>query len=97
MAVEGVDMVMIGSNDLLADMGLTGQYDHPRLHDAYQRTIAAAKKYGKHAGVGGVASRPDLVTKFVQMGARYVSTGTDTAFLLAAATAKAKQVSDIKL
>jgi len=97
MAVEGVDMVMIGSNDLLADMGLTGQYDHPKLSDAYQRTINAAKKFGKHAGVGGVASRPDLVTRFVQMGARYVSTGTDTAFLLSAATAKAKQVSDIKI
>ncbi|MGB7254437.1 MAG: aldolase/citrate lyase family protein [Xanthobacteraceae bacterium] len=29
-AVEGVDMVMIGSNDLLADWGLAGQYEHAR-------------------------------------------------------------------
>ncbi|MGA8079444.1 MAG: aldolase/citrate lyase family protein, partial [Xanthobacteraceae bacterium] len=29
-AVDGVDMVMIGSNDLLADWGLAGQYEHPR-------------------------------------------------------------------
>lgn len=97
MAVEGLDMVMIGSNDLLADMGLTGQYDHPRLHEAYEKTIAAAQKHGKHVGVGGLASRNDLVTKFVGMGARYVSTGTDTAFLLAGATAKAKQVAEIKI
>jgi 2-keto-3-deoxy-L-rhamnonate aldolase RhmA len=97
MAVEGLDMVMIGSNDLLADMGLTGQYDHPRLHEAYEKTIAAAQKHGKHVGVGGLASRHDLVTRFVNMGARYVSTGTDTAFLLAGAASKAKQVAEIKI
>ena len=97
MAVEGVDMVMIGSNDLLADMGLTGQYDHPKLREAYAHTIKVCKKYGKHAGVGGLASRPDLVTEFVRMGARYVSTGTDQSFLLSACTARAKQVSDITI
>ena len=32
----------------------------------------------------------NLVEKFVRMGARYVSTGTDLGFLLAACTAKAK-------
>jgi len=40
-AVEGVDMVLIGTNDLLADWGLPGQYDHPRVRDAYEKTIAA--------------------------------------------------------
>jgi 4-hydroxy-2-oxoheptanedioate aldolase len=94
-AVDGVDMVMIGSNDLLADMGLTGQYDHPRLGEAYATTIAACRRHGKHVGVGGLASRADLAAAFVRMGARYVSTGTDLGFLLAAATAKAKEVRDI--
>lgn len=97
MAVEGVDMVMIGSNDLLADMGLTGQYDHPKLRAAYQRSIDVCAKYGKHVGVGGLSSRPELVAEFVAMGARYVSTGTDIAFLLGALTAKAKQVKDLKV
>jgi 4-hydroxy-2-oxoheptanedioate aldolase len=94
-AVEGVDLVMIGSNDLLADWGLAGQYEHARLRDAYARTIAACRKHGKHVGVGGLASRPDLAAEFVHMGARYVSTGTDLGFLLAACTAKAKEVHDI--
>ena len=94
-AVDGVDMVMIGSNDLLADLGIAGEYDHPKLHDAYQRTIAACRKRGKHVGVGGLASRADLVEKFVKMGARYVSTGTDLGFLMAEAQRRAKQVKDI--
>jgi 2-keto-3-deoxy-L-rhamnonate aldolase RhmA len=97
MAVEGVDLVMIGSNDLLADLGLTGQYDHPKLKEAYAHTIAVCTRLGKHVGVGGLASRPDLVAEFVKMGARYVSTGTDSAFLLSACTTRAKQVRDIQL
>ncbi|MFZ3311684.1 MAG: aldolase/citrate lyase family protein [Xanthobacteraceae bacterium] len=91
-AVDGVDMVMIGSNDLLADWGLAGQYEHPRLREAYAATIAACRKQGKHVGVGGLASRPDLAGEFVRLGARYVSTGTDLGFLLAACTAKAEEV-----
>ena len=95
-AVEGVDMVMIGSNDLLADLGHPGEYEHPLLLDAYRRTIAACAKRGKHVGVGGLASRPDLVEKFVRLGARYVSTGTDLAFLMAEGQRRVKQVRDIQ-
>ena len=95
-AVEGVDMVMIGTNDLLAEMGLpAGDFDNPAVRDAYARTIDACAKHGKHVGIGGLASRPDLVAEFVEMGARYVSTGTDLNFLLAAATQKADAVAKL--
>jgi len=95
-AVAGVDMVLIGTNDLLADWGLPGQYDHPRVRQAYETTIAACRRHGKHAAVGGFASRPDLAAQYVRMGVRYVSTGTDLGFLLAACAAKAKEVRDME-
>jgi 4-hydroxy-2-oxoheptanedioate aldolase len=95
-AVEGIDMMMIGTNDLTAEMGIPGQYDDPRVRDAYVRTIAACRRHGKHVGIGGLATRPDLVAEFVRMGARYVSTGTDLNFLVGACTQKAKQVLDLK-
>jgi 4-hydroxy-2-oxoheptanedioate aldolase len=91
-AVDGVDMVLIGSNDMLASFGLTGQYEHPRLREAYAKTIEVCRRHNKHVGVGGLSSRPDLAAQFVKMGARYVSTGTDLSFLLAACAAKAKEV-----
>jgi 4-hydroxy-2-oxoheptanedioate aldolase len=91
-AVEGVDMVLFGTNDLTADLGIPGEYEHPRVREAYGRAIAAAKKHGKHVGVGGLGARPKLIAEFVKMGARYVSTGTDLGFLLGAATEQAKQV-----
>ncbi len=96
-ATEGVDLLLIGSNDLCGEMGITGQYDHPRLKEAFARCIAAARKHGKHVGVGGVASRDDLMTQFVQMGARYVSTGTDMAFLMAACRQRADFIKGIKV
>ena len=97
LAVEGVDMALMGTNDLLADLGLPGQYDHSSVREAYTRALAACSKHGKHLGVGGLATRPKLAAEFVKMGARYVSTGTDLAFLLAAATERAKQVHEISL
>src|ERR1044071_735292 len=96
-AIDGIDMVMIGSNDLLADLGLPGQYDHPSLAQAYERVIAACRRRGKHVGVGGLATRPDLVARFVQLGARYVSTGTDLAFLAAECARRARHVRELKL
>jgi 4-hydroxy-2-oxoheptanedioate aldolase len=95
-AVDGVDMVLIGTNDFLADLGRPGEYDHPKVREAYERTIAACGKRGKHVGVGGLSSRPDLVQQYVSMGARFVSTGTDLNFLLAACTERAKQVRNLK-
>jgi 2-keto-3-deoxy-L-rhamnonate aldolase RhmA len=96
-AVDGVDLVLIGTNDLTADMGIPGQYDHPKVRQAYQTTIELCRKYNKWCGVGGLSTRPDLVEEFVQMGARYVSTGTDIAFLLSMAAQKAQQIKKIQI
>jgi 2-keto-3-deoxy-L-rhamnonate aldolase RhmA len=94
-AVDGVDLLLIGSNDLCAEMGIPGRFDHPRLKDAFARSIAAARAAGKHVGVGGLASRDDLMAQFVRMGARYVSTGTDLAFLLGACEQRARLVREM--
>ena len=96
-AVDGVDMLLVGTNDLTAEMGIPGQYDHPQVRAAYARTIAACRKHGKHVGVGGLASRPDLTAEFVKLGARYVSTGTDLGFLMSTCSQKAQQVRDMKI
>jgi 2-keto-3-deoxy-L-rhamnonate aldolase RhmA len=95
-AVPGVDLLLIGTNDLCSELGITGQFDHPLLREAYARTIAACRKHGKHVGVGGLGSRPDLVAEQVAAGARYVSIGSDLTFLLSAANEKARLVHAMK-
>jgi 4-hydroxy-2-oxoheptanedioate aldolase len=89
--------VMVGTNDLLTDLGIPEQYDDPKVRDAYATVIAACRRHGKHVGVGGLAGRPALVAEFVRMGARYVSTGTDLGFLLDACTGRAKAVRELIL
>ncbi|WP_112300360.1 HpcH/HpaI aldolase family protein [Rhodococcus wratislaviensis] len=86
-AVEGVDLLLVGTNDLLGDLGIAGQYDHAKLARAYERVGAACRKHGKYLGVGGLSSRLDLARRYVDSGARYVSVGTDTAFQLRGARA----------
>lgn len=95
-AVDGIDMALIGANDLLADLGVPGQFDHPRLREAYVHAISVFRARGKHVGVGGLAGQPELTAEFVELGARYVSTGTDLGFLLDAATARARGVAALK-
>jgi 4-hydroxy-2-oxoheptanedioate aldolase len=93
-AVPGVDILFIGTNDLCSSLGIPGQLDHELVHDAYRRTLKACQLHQKVLGVGGLASRPDLIKHFVALGGLYVSTGTDLAFLLNAATQRRKQLSD---
>jgi 4-hydroxy-2-oxoheptanedioate aldolase len=95
-AVDGIDMLFIGTNDLCGELGIHGEYGHALVRDAYARTIAACRKRGKHVGVGGLPSRPDLIADFVAQGARYVSIGSDLSFVLGGGADKAKFVNGLK-
>ncbi|TQN71991.1 4-hydroxy-2-oxo-heptane-1,7-dioate aldolase [Colletotrichum shisoi] len=94
-AVEVVDSMLIGTNDLTAEMGIPGDYENPRVTEAYQRTIDACSRHGKWVGVGGLHSRLDLVEKFCQMGARWVMAATDGPLLMAGATKRASEMASL--
>jgi 2-keto-3-deoxy-L-rhamnonate aldolase RhmA len=89
-SVAGLDMLLVGANDLCNSLGVPGQLDHPSLRDAYRHVADVCHAKGKHLGVGGLNSRPEIAKEMIAMGARYVSTGSDTGFLMSAATAAAK-------
>ncbi|KAK4502314.1 hypothetical protein PRZ48_005739 [Zasmidium cellare] len=91
-AVDGVDSLLIGTNDLTAEMGIPGQYETEELTEAYRKTIAACRKAGKWVGVGGLHARLDLVEKFCAMGANWVMAATDGPLLLGAATKRATEM-----
>lgn len=83
-AVPGVDGLMIGTNDLAAEMGIPGQFGHERIEHAYATLIAACRRHGKHAGMGGVYEHT-LMEKFIRMGVRLLLGGGDVALLVASA------------
>ena len=84
-AVEGVDVLHVGLTDMLADMGKPGAYGDPEAMAAVARITQSALSHGKYAGVGG---DNDLArqTEFIRQGVRFISTQSDGAFLMAAAT-----------
>ena len=57
-AVEGVDMLLVGANDLSVELGVAGQMDHPQVHEAYLHVIDACRAHGKSVGIGGLGGRP---------------------------------------
>lgn len=86
-AVDGVDMLLIGTNDLCAEMGIPGRLDDPRVLDAYRRTADACRRHGKALGVGGVKEGP-LLAAIVEMGGRFVMGSVDGMLLQQAAAAE---------
>ena len=45
-AVDGVDMIAIGANDLTAELGIPGEYDHPLVRDAVSTVAEACRRTG---------------------------------------------------
>lgn len=95
-AVPGVDVVLVGTNDLCAELGIPGQFADAKVEDAYRKVIAACKKHGKYPGMGGVYDQP-LMGKYINMGMRFILSGGDLSFLLAGAKARTAFLRDVKL
>jgi len=84
--VDGVDVLHVGSNDLLAEMGKPGQFDHADIVAAQDRVIAAARANGKWAGCGGNRDVARQIAA-IRRGAMFVTTQSDIGFLMPAAAA----------
>ena len=90
-AVDGVDVLHVGCNDLLTAMGKPGAFGDPEIVAAVERVIAACEAKGKYAGLGG---ERDLARQnaFIKKGVRFVTTQTDIGFLMAAAGQRTAQI-----
>ncbi|BCO35871.1 aldolase [Mycobacterium heckeshornense] len=94
-AVPGVDMVLIGPSDLTAEMGIHGQYENEHFHHAVESVAAACRAHGVALGVAGIRSL-DLLERFVGLGLRFVSAGTDVGMMTEAATARARALRELE-
>jgi 2-keto-3-deoxy-L-rhamnonate aldolase RhmA len=95
-AVDGIDALLVGTNDLCAEMGIHGDFGNARVQQAYETVIAACARHGKFPGMGGVYD-PKLMDRYIRMGMRFVLSGNDLAFLMAGARERATVLRSIKL
>jgi 2-keto-3-deoxy-L-rhamnonate aldolase RhmA len=88
-AIDGVDVLFIGTSDLSSELGIAGQMGHAKIVDAYATVGAACRKHGKVLGMGGVYDEANA-SRYVGMGARFVLTGSDHSYMIAGADARSK-------
>ena len=81
-AVEGIDVIHVGSNDLLTGLGMPGAFGSPEHLAALERVISVAKAHGKVPGVGGDRNLARQA-EFFRKGARFITTNSEIAFILA--------------
>jgi 2-keto-3-deoxy-L-rhamnonate aldolase RhmA len=84
-AVKGIDVLLIGTNDLSAEMGVVGQLGHERVHAAYKTVADACKRHNKVLGMGGVYDQ-ELAPRYIGLGARFILAAGDHSLLLEAAS-----------
>jgi 2-keto-3-deoxy-L-rhamnonate aldolase RhmA len=90
-AIDGVDMLHVGLNDLSVDLGHVDDQRHGEIMAACMRVIAAANARSKLAAVGGV-SDPDQFLALLNAGAApLVFAAIDTDLLAAGLGQRAAQ------
>jgi 4-hydroxy-2-oxoheptanedioate aldolase len=87
-AVEGVDAVFIGPNDLAASLGHVGDMAHPEVVAAVEDAIARLKAIGKPSGI---YTSPDFARRCIALGSAFTAVGGDIGLLARAADALAAQ------
>ena len=87
-AVPGIDALLIGTNDLCMEMGIPGQFEDPRIREAYTKVISACRKHGKFPGMGGMYT-PELLERHIGMGVQLILSGSDFSLLMQAGKARA--------
>ncbi len=78
-AVEGVDVALLGPLDMSAALGVLGQFDHPSMIDARRKIVAACEQAGAVAGTFALSA--DQVQPLVDQGFQFILLGADLMFL----------------
>ncbi len=84
-AVDGVDVLFVGTGDLSSELGIEKVSGNPRIIEIYESIFAACKRHRRCLGVGGIKNDAEMLRRLYQMGARFFSASTDESLLLRAA------------
>lgn len=76
LAVDGLDAIFVGPNDLTISLGIPDQYDHPDYETALREIISKSKAAGKPVMIHHQTI--SLTTKWQAEGARFVLYSTDS-------------------
>ena len=75
-SVEGLDSVFVGPADLSASLGVFGDYRDPTFRETIERVVTEST-----LPVGTLATDPELIDYWTELGFDYVIVGTDAGLL----------------
>jgi 2-keto-3-deoxy-L-rhamnonate aldolase RhmA len=78
-SLPGVDVLLIGPNDLSISLGVPGQYTHPLMQQAMDRVVQTAARHGVATGMH--ARNSSLVRTWRDKGMRFLMCDTDLGLL----------------
>ena len=73
--IPGIDLALVGHQDLAQSLGVPGQYGHPAVREADARIRALCKERG--IATAGAVNRPESTKAAVDSGAQFLLYGTD--------------------
>jgi 4-hydroxy-2-oxoheptanedioate aldolase len=79
LSVPGIDMVQFGPSDYSMSIGRAGEYSHPDVRKAEQKTIETALKKGIHPRAE--ISEPSEAARYLEMGVKHFCIGWDVDIL----------------
>jgi 2-keto-3-deoxy-L-rhamnonate aldolase RhmA len=75
MLLPGIDLVLVGHQDLAQSFGIPGEYRHPTLRAANDKVRQLCKERG--IAVAGAVERPENMASVIEGGAQFLLYGTD--------------------
>lgn len=90
-ALDCVDIVGIGTNDLTAELGVPGDSRHPKVREAFDIALQACRSTGKPLAIGGLGDAKQLAELIQRGAAPFMMTGIDTDVCLAGAQERVRQ------
>ncbi|MSR83384.1 MAG: 4-hydroxy-3-methylbut-2-en-1-yl diphosphate synthase [Candidatus Latescibacteria bacterium] len=91
LAVEGLDGICVGFNDLAGSMGLAGQPGHPRVLALAEEVVRRTRQTPKYAGVAMGFDLP-TVRHWMDLGVQWFSLGGDFGLLYAGTRQMLEQI-----
>lgn len=92
-AIDGAGVLFVGPMDLSRALGIFRQFDHPRFLDALERTVAAASRHRRAAGI--LLMRPEDLPRYRDLGFRFFTCGADAGWVATGARATARRLREL--
>ena len=91
LSVQGIDVAVVGNDDLSLGIGIVGELDNPEYIEAVMKVIAACQKYDVLPGIA--CGDPDRINFWHDKGMRFFWSSADICLMWQAAST---QIAEIK-